>query len=245
MTFYFHGLIDFVGSHPHFAFVAVFLLALSEAIPVIGTVVPGSTLILAISALASTADVTPWPVIVAEVVGAIVGDGLSFWLGHQYHRDLEGWPLNRFPGAIHRSAQFISRYGVASVFLARFTAVVRAFVPLLAGTLRMSSQHFYVANIYREQTVAEATGASSRFRQIHDEYKKAPEVTRQRMYLETHGTTVRRHRQGHHRFRCDGWRCPLSAARPAHCAAGCAASVQRARTRVGALMRGGGCGGRL
>jgi membrane protein DedA with SNARE-associated domain len=135
MTFYFRGLIDFVGSHPHFAFIAVFLLALSEAIPVIGTVVPGSTLILGISALATTADVKPWPLLVAAVVGAITGDGLSFWLGHQYHREiLQGWPLNRFPGAIHRSAQFISRYGVASVFLARFTAVVRAFVPLLAGT---------------------------------------------------------------------------------------------------------------
>jgi membrane protease subunit HflK len=41
------------------------------------------------------------------------------------------------------------------------------------------------AEAYREQTVAEAKGASSRFRQIYDEYKKAPEVTRQRMYLET------------------------------------------------------------
>ena len=41
------------------------------------------------------------------------------------------------------------------------------------------------AEAYREQTVAEAKGASSRFRQIHDEYKKAPEVTRERMYLET------------------------------------------------------------
>jgi hypothetical protein len=40
---HFHGLIDFVGSHPLFAFVAVLLLALSEAVPVIGTVVPGST----------------------------------------------------------------------------------------------------------------------------------------------------------------------------------------------------------
>jgi hypothetical protein len=41
----------------------------------------------------------------------------------------------------------IRKYGITSVFLARFTAVVRAFVPLLAGILRMSSSHFYVANI--------------------------------------------------------------------------------------------------
>ena len=41
------------------------------------------------------------------------------------------------------------------------------------------------AEAYREQTVAEAKGQTSRFLQIYDEYKKAPAVTRQRIYLET------------------------------------------------------------
>jgi modulator of FtsH protease HflK len=41
------------------------------------------------------------------------------------------------------------------------------------------------AEAYREQTVAEAKGQTSRFLQIYDEYKKAPAVTRQRLYLET------------------------------------------------------------
>jgi membrane protein DedA with SNARE-associated domain len=148
MTSYFERLVDFVGAHPQLSFLAVFLLALSEAVPVIGTVVPGSTLILAISALATTAGITPWALLVAAVLGAIAGDGFSFWLGHRYRRQiLSGWPLNRFPWLIERSAQFIRKYGITSVFLARFTAVVRAFVPLLAGILRMSSRHFYVANI--------------------------------------------------------------------------------------------------
>ena len=35
------------------------------------------------------------------------------------------------------------------------------------------------------QTVAEATGQTSRFLKIYEQYKKAPDVTRQRMYLET------------------------------------------------------------
>ena len=145
MTSYFERLVDFVGAHPHLSFLAVFLLALSEAVPVIGTVVPGSTFILAIS---STAGIMPWALLVAAVLGAIAGDGFSFWLGHRYQRQiLSGWPLNRFPWLIERSAQFIRKYGITSVFLARFTAVVRAFVPLLAGTLRMSSRQFYVANI--------------------------------------------------------------------------------------------------
>jgi membrane protein DedA with SNARE-associated domain len=74
-----------------------FLLALSEAAPVIGTVVPGSTLILAISALATTAGISPWTLLVAAVAGAIAGDGFSFWLGQRY-RNRHGCER---PGAKH------------------------------------------------------------------------------------------------------------------------------------------------
>ena len=41
------------------------------------------------------------------------------------------------------------------------------------------------AEAYREQTVAEARGQTARFLSVYEEYKKAPEVTRQRMYFET------------------------------------------------------------
>ena len=48
-----------------------------------------------------------------------------------------------------------------------------------------AAQIIQAAEAYREQTVAEAKGQTSRFLQVYEEYKKAPEVTRQRMYLET------------------------------------------------------------
>jgi len=41
------------------------------------------------------------------------------------------------------------------------------------------------ANGYKDQTIAEATGQSQRFSKIYEEYQKAPEVTRERLYLET------------------------------------------------------------
>lgn len=148
MMSYFAGIVDFIGGHPHYALTAIFLLASSEAIPVIGTVVPGSTLIIGICALATGAHVNPWPLLGAAIVGAIFGDGLSFWLGRRYHREiLLRWPLNRYPQFIDRSEAFIRTYGGASVFLARFIAVVRAFVPLVAGILGMSSRQFYAVNI--------------------------------------------------------------------------------------------------
>src|SRR5438128_5061961 len=55
-------------------------------------------------------------------------------------------------------------------------------VPEARGRVAQITQ---AAEAYRDQTVAEATGQASRFLKIYDQYKNAPEVTRQRMYLET------------------------------------------------------------
>ena len=37
---------------------------------------------------------------------------------------------------------------------------------------------------YRDQTIAEATGQAARFLKVYEEYKKAPEVTRERLFIE-------------------------------------------------------------
>jgi len=41
------------------------------------------------------------------------------------------------------------------------------------------------AEAYKQQVIAEASGTAKRFISVYDEYRKAPEVTRRRMYLET------------------------------------------------------------
>jgi modulator of FtsH protease HflK len=55
-------------------------------------------------------------------------------------------------------------------------------IPEARGRVAQITQ---AAEGYRQQTVAEATGQTSRFTQIYEQYKKAPDVTRERMYLET------------------------------------------------------------
>jgi membrane protease subunit HflK len=41
------------------------------------------------------------------------------------------------------------------------------------------------AEAYQKRTISEAQGAAARFRQVYEEYRKAPDVTRERMFLET------------------------------------------------------------
>jgi membrane protease subunit HflK len=55
-------------------------------------------------------------------------------------------------------------------------------VPEAKGRVAQIMQN---AEAYRSQTVAEATGQTARFLKIYEQYKKAPDVTRERMYLET------------------------------------------------------------
>lgn len=55
-------------------------------------------------------------------------------------------------------------------------------VPEARGKVAQITQ---AAEAYRSQTVAEATGQTARFLKIYEQYKKAPDVTRERMYLET------------------------------------------------------------
>ena len=38
---------------------------------------------------------------------------------------------------------------------------------------------------YREQAIAESKGRTARFLKVYEEYQKAPDVTRRRMYMET------------------------------------------------------------
>ncbi|QND44531.1 phosphatase PAP2 family protein (plasmid) [Rhizobium lusitanum] len=148
MASFVSSVIQWLSAHPHIAYMAVFVLALCESIPIIGVVVPGTAVILALSALVPSGVLVLWPLLAAAILGAIVGDGLSFWLGHRYHREIVSlWPLNRYPELIERSEAFFKRHGDKSVFIARFAPGVRAFIPLLAGMLGMSARRFYVVNI--------------------------------------------------------------------------------------------------
>lgn len=50
---------------------------------------------------------------------------------------------------------------------------------------RESSQIVNAAQAYKEQVVREATGEAQRFNSVYDEYRQAPQVTRDRLYIET------------------------------------------------------------
>ena len=148
MASYIDPLIAFVATNAWLAYLTLFLAALLEAVPVVGSVIPGSTIILALSALVPGGQLKLQWVLAAAIAGALLGDGSAFCFGHRaQHEILSTWPLNRYPRVIAQSEAFFNRWGTWAVFFARFVPPVRAFVPITSGALSMPPARFYAANI--------------------------------------------------------------------------------------------------
>ncbi len=142
------ALIDFLTQHPALALGAVFAAALLESVAVIGTVLPGSSVVFAAGVLIGLQALDPWWVAAVAVIGAILGDGFSYWLGHRYHERLRTWwPLSAHPELFARGQAYFAEHGGKSVFLGRFLGPVRAIVPVVAGMSDMPVLRFTVVNV--------------------------------------------------------------------------------------------------
>lgn len=141
-------LIAFVSAHALWAYTTIFLAALLEATPIFGAIIPGSTIIVALSALVPSGQLTLVPVLAAAIFGALIGDGLAYWFGHRSQREILGtWPMSKYPVVVAQSEAFFHRYGAFAVFFARFVPPVRAFLPIVAGALGMPPRRFYPVNV--------------------------------------------------------------------------------------------------
>jgi membrane protein DedA with SNARE-associated domain len=140
--------VAWIEANPALTWAAAFLISASEAIVLIGALVPGSPILIAIGAAAGIGHVSLSGVIIAAVAGAVVGDGLSYWIGHRYRdRLLVGWPFASRPGLLRQGTAFFGRWGMLGVATARFLPGLRAVVPVVAGMFGMRPTAFYAANI--------------------------------------------------------------------------------------------------
>lgn len=146
--FHLQSLIGYFSEHATLALAAVFAASFLEAVAVIGTVIPGSTVAFAGGMLIGLKVIDPWVTGGVAVLGAVLGDGLSYWIGHRYRDSIRSlWPISRHPELFDRGQAYFAAHGGKSVFLARFLGPLRAIVPVIAGMSNMRAPQFYAMNI--------------------------------------------------------------------------------------------------
>jgi membrane protein DedA with SNARE-associated domain len=122
------------------AYLLVGLLVFAEAAVLLGFVFPGETAAILGGVLASKGGVNLTAIVTVVVVCAIVGDSVGYAVGDRWGRQLlQLGPLRKRQKGLDAALEQLNRRGPLAVFVARFSAFLRAVVPGLAG---MSSMHY-------------------------------------------------------------------------------------------------------
>jgi membrane protein DedA with SNARE-associated domain len=140
--------VDLVALYPACALGVVFLAAIIEAVAVLGVLIPGTPILMAVAGAAAMSGQPMLPFLALSVVGAVIGDFLSFWVGKRFSFQLRSlWPFSSRPALMENADRFFDRYGCYSVALCRFVPVLRSTVPLVAGMAGMQQRRFVLANV--------------------------------------------------------------------------------------------------
>lgn len=126
----------------------IFLIALGECVFILGLFVPSTPVLLLAGSLMAVGKLQFWPIYLTAVVGAIIGDAISYWVGRLLeHRIKDVWPFVNYKPQIAKGEEFFRRHGGKSVFIGRFIPGVKAIVPGVAGMLGMPWPRFFVINV--------------------------------------------------------------------------------------------------
>jgi len=140
--------LDFISAHSGWAFPVMFITSFGESLAFLGLLFPGTSILIVAGTLMSAGSLPYWPVLAGAIIGAVLGDSVSFWLGRRYGGELgRVWPFTRNPDLLPNGMRFFAKHGGKSVFIGRFFGPVRAVIPLAAGVLRMPRGLFWLANV--------------------------------------------------------------------------------------------------
>jgi membrane protein DedA with SNARE-associated domain len=145
---------DFVtGEIARYGYLAIFVLMLLESacipIPSEVTMLFGGALVTA-PFLAPEQQLEFWLVVVAGTLGNLVGSWLAYWAGYSGGRPLiDRWGryLLIRPHEVDRAHAWFERRGQAAVFFGRLLPVIRTFISLPAGVVRMPFWRFTVYTV--------------------------------------------------------------------------------------------------
>ncbi len=141
-------LVAYIGDHPSLAVLIVFLVSAGEAMLVIGLFVPSTVVLVGAGTLVGMGSLSFAPIFLATMMGAIVGDAVSFWVGHIWKEQIrEIWPFKRYTSLLDKGEAFFLKHGNKSIFIGRFIPGVKAFIPGVAGIVGMDPIRFTVINV--------------------------------------------------------------------------------------------------
>src|SRR4051812_42099744 len=125
---------------------AIAIIIFAESALLLGLFLPGDTLLIAGGIFASEHKLPLAGLIFLSALATIAGYQVAYWLGMRAGTHL----FTRKEGVLFRrdymahTEAFFGRHGWKTILIARFIAIVRTIVPLVAGMGRMDKRRFLI-----------------------------------------------------------------------------------------------------
>ncbi|TWC36283.1 undecaprenyl-diphosphatase [Pseudomonas sp. SJZ079] len=148
MSQWLDSLTAWLGSNPQWLGLAIFLIACTECLAIVGIIVPGTLLLFAVAVLAGNGALTLGETLALAYCGGLLGDALSYASGRYFHQDIRRLPgLRHHPQWLAGAEIYFQRYGVASLLVGRFIGPLRPMLPMVAGMLNMPVGRFIAVSL--------------------------------------------------------------------------------------------------
>jgi undecaprenyl-diphosphatase len=142
-----NSLIPFIESLGWASYFFIFLISLAESLAFIGLIIPGTTFLIIFGFFLSNGAFDWSALATASIMGAIIGDGISFYLGKNNKNFFQKHHKIFKEEYLKKSENFIDKHGNKSVFLGRFIGPLRPIIPFVAGMFNIKTSRFFFWNI--------------------------------------------------------------------------------------------------
>ncbi|HAT2609396.1 TPA: DedA family protein [Kluyvera intermedia] len=138
----------FVTQSTAYTLIAIALVAFLESLALVGLILPGTVMMAALGALIGSGEVNFWYAWMAGIVGCLLGDWISFWLGWRFKKPLHRWSFIRKNKALlDKTEHALHQHSMFTILVGRFVGPTRPVVPMVAGMLDLPVTKFIPPNI--------------------------------------------------------------------------------------------------
>jgi len=127
---------------------ALAIIIFAETGLLVGFFLPGDTLLIAAGVLAADGKLPLEAVLPVAAIAAIAGYQMGYQIGYRagprFFQRKDGLLRKEY---LVRAEGFFTRHGGKTILLARFIAVVRTIIPLIAGMGKMDKRRFWFYNV--------------------------------------------------------------------------------------------------
>ncbi|MEX5419741.1 DedA family protein, partial [Pseudomonas aeruginosa] len=101
-----------------------------------------------LGALIGSGEVNFWQAWLAGIIGCLLGDWISFWLGWRFKKPLHRWSfLKKNKALLDKTEHALHQHSMFTILIGRFVGPTRPLVPMVAGMLDLPVAKFIPPNI--------------------------------------------------------------------------------------------------